>query len=195
MIIFVTGFHRGGSRSLSEYMADQNGLPWVQEINISLKDITKIPDIISQQPGDFVLHCPFLSAEVDELLKYGDVVFADRATEQIVRSMRDNQMTRVAWEMMNKYREVYPSDPVWEKVVYENRIDSISDGRCKYVGYYTLLVNLIRYFRDKHFGTLPVYVLEEMPYYAGLSSKVTPLTATQITKKQEFETRCVGYFS
>ncbi len=179
-IIFVTGLHRAGTHSTAKALADKHKLPYIEEGSIGFDSLEMVDDlcksVVSKHNKDgsvtkyldksldngFVLQCPMLAHLTVELSGKGSVVWCDRKTEHIVRSMINCSIDDMAWDIMSNFIDKFPNDPIWETLHY----DGSRDFPARFPKYYTLLIKVKRHFYETAFKKYAKkHLLEELLTY------------------------------
>ena len=205
MNIYVTGFHRAGTHSVAKNMARAMGIPYVEESTIKWDSLEMALDLLQQKITNqdlttgkiykvkypilekgFVLQCPGLAHETEELSKHGQVFWVTRDRKNIITSMRNAGINEMAWHIMKGFRQKFPDDEIWETLKY----DGSHDVHCGFVGYYTILCKVKEYFYTKYLHKFAKKIeIEKQPYYN--------MTKTMTLKKplKEKELKMMGEYA
>uniref|UniRef100_A0A6M3XZT4 Uncharacterized protein n=1 Tax=viral metagenome TaxID=1070528 RepID=A0A6M3XZT4_9ZZZZ len=194
MRIFVTGFHRAGSKSIAEHMAWKNNLPWVEEHEIDLWDFRRVKALVNchifdpktnqfvykpMLEGGFVLQCPFLAHKVKDLVWYCDKVYwADRNEIDMITSMKNGNFEGTALFIIKQFHDEFPNDPYWKSETFTNdeyieKYFLLNSGdkypqleKDSWIRYYKLVVDVKKYFFETKFKRFCESVrLEDLPIY------------------------------
>ena len=194
MIIFVTGFHRAGSKTIAKHIARENNLPYIEEHTMDLWDFRFVTSLINGFVYDkgtkqlafnpiikngFVLQCPFLAHKAEDLIWYGDKVYwADRNEIDIITSMKNGVFEGTALFILKQFHDEFPDDPYWESSVFthDKAIQEyfvLKEGdkypqieKDSWIKYYKLVVDTKKYFLETKFKRFCETVrLENLPIY------------------------------
>jgi len=193
MRIFVAGFHRAGSKSVAKYLAEKNGIPYIEEHAIGLWDFRRVMALTkglvwdkqikqlvfySDVNGGFVLQCPFLSHKILDLAWYGKIYWADRNHIDIITSMKNGNFKEDALFIIKQFHDEFPADPYWESFTVDENIGKYFDLKPgeKFPKIQTSAVNWLKYYKltiavKKHFletkfkNCVEVVRLENLPVY------------------------------
>lgn len=209
MRIFVTGFHRAGSKGIARYMAKKNNLPYIEEHSIGLWDYRRVTALIDgfvhnvrtnkldfypEIKEGFVLQCPFLSHKIQDLVWLGKVYWADRNYINIITSMKNGKFKSDALFIIKQFHDEFPDDPYWKSVGDENiekyfhlksgeKFPVIKTSANNWLRYYKLVIDVKKHFLETEFkGRAEVIKLENLPIYDSskhLSGK-KPLTKGEL---------------
>jgi hypothetical protein len=162
--IFVTGYHRAGTHAFAEYIAEKEGLAYIEEGNIKWDNL----NLALGMPDGACIHCPGLAHKTRELAKFGKVYWCDRDKEHIVTSMHNGGIELMAWHLMNNFHDEFPNED-WNQWTYTKQSVVGRD----FVEYYRILLQVKDYFYNKYFKNITELIqLESQPYY-DFSSTVT----------------------
>lgn len=180
MKYYIVGLHKGGTHSYAKYLAQRNHALFLDEGKIRWNDLEaaillaggKFKDhaltksqkdkIYKLKDKNFVLQCPGLSHKTIELAKYGKVIWVSRSVMDTAHAMKNDNFSIMAWDIMKDFRIQWPDDPVWKILKY----DSKGDIHCKFIGYFTLLIQVKEYFYEKYLKRYANRVFtEKQPYY------------------------------
>lgn len=106
--ILVSGPGRSGTRICAKMIANDTGLPYIDEVEVPGlfiigQEIQAVSNIIAGR-GEFVLHCPTLSRYLHELPEHPFIVFMWRDLREIHRSQERIHVKRKSLEReYNKY--------------------------------------------------------------------------------------------
>jgi len=129
MQIFVTGFHRAGSHTISKQIAKENDILWIEEHAIGLWGFKRVIALtngfvynaktgnlvfVPEIKKGFVLQCPFLAHKVLDLDLYGKVYWADRNPIDIITSMKNGNFKEDALFIIKQFHDEFPNDPYWK---------------------------------------------------------------------------------
>ena len=184
MKIFVTGFHRAGSHTISKLLARENNLPWIEEHNVDLWDFRRVIALTNSAPNGFVLQCPFLAHKVKELIWYGNKVYwADRNKKHVIKSMDKGDFKGTALIIIKQFYDEFPDDPYWNTPTFDDedikKYLLLKEGdkypqleTKKWIKYYKLMVDVKEYFLETRFKDfVEVIRLEDLPEYNKLKGK------------------------
>jgi len=191
--IFVTGFHRAGSKSIAEHIAKQRNVPWIEEHVIDLWDFRRIAPLMDGfildpstrefvfQPAikqGFVLQCPFLTHKIQDLARLGKVYWADRNEIDIITSMKNGNFEKDALFIIKQFHDEFPGDSYWDTPIFTNdkyikKYFNLKEGdkypqleKDSWVKYYKLVVDVKKHFLETRFKDLVEVVrLESLPVY------------------------------
>jgi len=174
MKIFVTGFHRAGSKTIAKHMAKENNIPWIEEHVIDLWDFRRVIALVNGFE-DFVLQCPFLAHKVLDLVWYGKVYWADRNHIDIITSMKNGNFKEDALIVLKFFHDEFPNDPYWESFTADENIKNyfnLKEGEKfpqvntnNLIKYYKLVVDVKKYFLKTKFKGTEIIRLENLPIY------------------------------
>ena len=193
MKIFVTGFHRAGSKTIAEYMARQYNLPWIEEHDVDLWDFRRVialtKGFLLDQTGQFVfdsavskgfvLQCPFLAHRLSDLIWYGDKVYwADRNEIDMITSMKNGNFKGTALYIIKQFHDEFLNDPYWKASDFADD-ESLKEyfhmktgdkypqlEKDSWIKYYKLVVDVKKYFLETKFKRFcEVIKLEDLPVY------------------------------
>lgn len=192
MNIFVTGFHRAGSKTIAKYLANKHNLVFVEEHLIDLWDFRRVTALTNGFVYDtrtkqlvfipavkegFVLQCPFLSHKALDLAWYGKVYWADRNHVDIITSMKNGSFKEDALFIIKQFVDEFPDDPYWatarfpiERDVPLTTGDKLPQPKTpvtdNWMGYYKLVVDVKKHFLETKFkDSAEVIRLEDLPIY------------------------------
>lgn len=156
--IFVTGFHRAGTKAFAEYMAEQTKKLYVNESKIKWDDYEKAITVAPNR----VLHCPGLAHRCLDLARHGKVYWITRNKLDVITSMKNAGITDMAWHLMKGFRQQFPNDSIWPTLKY----DGSEDVHFDFVQYLELLIKVKEYFYETKFKNVAEKIItEEQPYY------------------------------
>jgi len=194
MKIFVTGFHRAGSKTIAKHIASNNNLPWIEEHALDLWDLRRINALINGFMLDprtgqfsftptikngFVLQCPFLAHKINDLQWYSDKIYwADRNQIDIITSMKNGNFKEQALFIIKQFHDEFPDDPYWNTTTFTND-ESIKQyfnlkigdkypqfKKDSWIKYYKLVVDVKKHFLKTKFNNLCETIrLENLPSY------------------------------
>ena len=209
MRIFVTGFHRAGSKGIARHIAKTHNLPYIEEHSIGLWDYRRVTALIDgfvhnaktnkldfypEIKKGFVLQCPFLSHKIQGLVWLGKVYWADRNYINIITSMKNGKFKADALFIIKQFHDEFPDDPYWESFGDVNidkyfalksgeKFPQIKTSANNWLRYYKLVIDVKKYFLETKFkGRAEVIKLENLPIYDSskhLSGK-KPLTQGEL---------------
>ncbi len=205
MSIYIIGLHRAGTHQFAQYKAQTEQALYFNEGTVDFNSLdcaialtrgelwkwdweTKKYKVKKAFPaGDkFVAQCPGLSVKAEELSKYGKVYWLTRNHDHVITSMKNANLTLMAWDLMREFRQKWSDDPIWSLIQYEGGKDAYNN----FVGYYTLLVKVKEYFYEKYLCEFAEKVVtEEQPYYNQEA------TVTAIHPLIEREERLVDHYT
>ena len=193
MNIFVTGFHRAGSKTIAQYIAEKNNLQFVEEHSIDLWDFRRVVALTNGFMYDekskclvdspltrrgFVLQCPFLTHRISDLAWYGRVYWAERNHVDIITSMKNYKFEKDALFIIKQFYDEFPDDPCWDKFFGDenmgkyfnakvgDKFPQIETSEENWLNYYKLVVDIKNYFfKTKFKDKVEVVRLEDLPVY------------------------------
>jgi len=207
MKIFVTGFHRAGSHSITKATALKHNLPWIEEGRIRYDSFNAVLELCAGKfpkweridkkmemksyhaenlRKGFVLHCPGLAHKTLELAKLGNVIWCKRDMLDIVTSMRNGGMDNVSWHLMRCMRDEFSEDPIWSDI--EQCYDGTDDNFYGFVKHMTLYAKVKEYFFEKYFKDVcEVIRLDDQDYYDKEKSvsHINPLKPVELGMVKE----------
>lgn len=195
--IYVTGFHRAGTRGFAEWKAERLGVRCIDARVVDFYDLERLAALregkVFRERGTtdgkrvktthhfpdmtekgFVCQAPMAAAWTEDLAKLGKVYWVTRNHKHIVNSMINQNFNNMSWEIMRTFREQWPDDPVWAVLEY----DGVDDAYYGFPGYCTLVVKVKDYLYEKYLkGVVEKVVTEEQEYYdaSTTSSEKNPL--------------------
>jgi hypothetical protein len=190
---YVTGFHGAGTHSCAQYLAEQSGALYLPETVAKRYDLEAALNLASgmrtkyeknarrliREPSldrGFVLQCPFLASDLKRLSDNAEVYWLTRNHNDLIRNMVGRRFD-FTFEVLRKYRELYPKDPVWELVKY----DGSEDVFYGYVGHCALFVKIKDYLLNKYYlSHVTVIQAEDMPYWDESKATAYDLSQKQI---------------
>ena len=179
MIIFVTGYHRSGTRTHAKYLAHKYGLLYIDETVIRWDSFEAAQYLIKgyypewnngefaftrnkKLDRGFILHCPGLAYKTIELAKYGIVYWCSREFEEIITSMHNNGFYKIIERLMNAFIAEFPDDKIWKSMSHKDTHNSF----IFFLDYYILFVTVKQYFYKKYFKDMvKVIKLEDQKYF------------------------------
>jgi hypothetical protein len=173
-IIFVTGFHRAGTRAFAKHLARENNIMFGLEPLVSFNNMEKVRKLIKEHSKGFILQCPFLAHKVLELKDMGEVYWCTRDVEQLITSMRNLKFDINSFAICKDFKNEFPDDPIWDQITYSGKKD-IHYG---WINHYKKMLELKEYFYETKFKNyVEVRKLEDAPWYdeSITESKKKPL--------------------
>jgi len=172
-MIFVTGFHRAGTHSFARHIAKQRNLKFIDECEIDCGDLNKAIKLVNG-----VLQCPGLAHEGKVLARVGEVFWCTRKELDLITSMKNFRLKKVARVLLDRFYKKYPDDPIWP-VGYPQGAP-LPRNASQEVIFFQHFINLKTYFLDKYFKDLVTIIpLEEQIYYHRESSGIAQKELTQ----------------
>lgn len=158
MKIFVTGFHRAGTHAFAKYIAEEEGLAYIEESHIKWDSL----ELALALPDNSCIQCPGLAHKTIELAKFGKVIWCDRNELEIITSMKNASINEMAWHIVKGFHEQFPDDTIWKTLEY----DGSEDMHHGFIRYYKLLIKIKKYFYETRFKSLCTKsVLTDLPIF------------------------------
>lgn len=198
---YVTGLHRAGTHSYAKYLAERDNLLYIEESKIGWDDLAaakllaqgalrnRRPDqppmsmLNMKGKSGITCQCPGLAHECEELSKYGEVSWVTRKDIDVITSMKNASIEKMAWHIMKGFKDKFPDDPIWKLIDY----DGASDVHNNFVGYYTLLVKFKEYLYEKYFSSFVKKVRTEVQSYYDFSGTATKSAPLRPREKETME--------
>jgi len=157
MKIFVTGFHRAGTRNGARELSRKYNLTLFPEVG----DMGRIYELLLTEKA-FAVSCPRLAHKSLELSKHGTVFWAVRNRRDTLASMRKIGFDIDSFDLLKGFHNEFQCDPVWDKIEYDGS-DDLYHG---FIAHSALLFSIKNYFYEKYFKAVSsLLILEDQPYY------------------------------
>ena len=201
--IFVTGFHRAGTHSAAQDLAQKHDLSYIDEFNIGLYDfdaakmlcdgywpkqkngILKGMAMESLKKG-FVLQCPGIAHKTIELANLGKVYWCERDKFDTIASMHNSHFHTLPWKLMNFFHDEFANDEIWETAEYHGE----DNPHGFFTNYYQLFYEIKEYFYNKYFKDIcEIIKLEDQNYFD--EAKTNKDTLIRIERKRHAGIRMV----